>query len=347
MRLMPSDCFSIFSELNPDLTQSAWDEAWDSMGIEDQRRIIQSFTISNRPLHKRLIYRAIVGSLNLLPFKARRVLIEMSKVIRRFKHSPQAPPDLFRYGDSPAYLLSQRLGVKCSKSAVLLTYDLDKGDCIDYLPVGLAMLKERNIKATFNILTGGDYQITPDLIDLITGEGHTIGLHGHRHDIDFGNRSQEHIRQALTKAQNLFPGNSDGFRSPALSISPQLYKILEQDSFLYDSSVVVSHPFYQGCGVPYPYKIPGTNVVEYPVLFQDNVFFSDYDLGDGRALEISKKAMDQCMSDKGVAVLNLHLCIECEHEKYHRGLLDYIVEKQYPALTIDEHYRTTYTACAS
>ncbi len=332
------DCFEIFQQFVPGLQPEQWKNKWESLTISERESVLRGFSFLNRPLVKRLLYRCAVSGLNCVPFSLRRFFIDLLKGLRKGSSHPSVPSNLFHYRQSAAYRLTRSLGERDSQPEILITYDLDQNECINYLETGFNLLHSRNLKATFNILTGGNYPCSAQLVKSLSKQGNSLGLHGHKHDIDFGNRSPQHIAASLSKAKEILGCSVNGFRSPALSVSPGLYTVLENQGFAYESSLMVNHPFYVGSGVPYPFKIPGTHLIEYPILFQDNVFFSDFKMADDEALKRATEVLDMCLEDGGVAVLNLHLCIEKHHPEFHEGLLDYIALKGLGRRSLEQYH---------
>lgn len=333
--------YLIFAPYLPGLEYSDWESHWRPLPDIYKKNLLSAFTVTNRPLQSRLFLRALVVFLNSLPFNLQRTLLEKMK---RFRSSKK---DL---GDSlfKTMLIENHSAEKFFKEVKFerrsfvdggcasLTYDIDQPVCAEYLPHCLKLLRKRNIVAVFNFLANGQYLLDKKTLELVLSEGHEVGLHGYRHDIDFGNRSISHIQKMLRKAKQSLPIPVKGFRSPALSVSPNLMTVLSGEGFEYDSSIAACHPFHHNNGFAFPYIIPETDIVEMPVALQDNVFFSDLKLTDDEAIGLSRSIVNGILRKGGHAVINLHLYIEKYHEKYHLGLLDWLVEDKINVKRMDD-----------
>ena len=334
----PNALYENFKSIAPELNEGTWNKIWSAISDKNKKALQRDFSIKNRSVGNRFILRCILWILSLVPFSLRRFAIENAKSVRTGKQTESDPYEELSFSSSSASSLIQHIGTNRihfpGSGCVSLTYDIDQPACMDYLPRALNVFSERGINAVFNFLTGGEYTLPVDLTDRITTEGHELGLHGHRHDIDFGNRSFRYIDKTLQQCRTLLPYQKGGFRSPALSISPHMIFALEKNDFLYDSTVPAANPFYRSCGFPYPYRFPGLRLFEFPVLLQDNTLFSDFKLDDKNGLELACKIIRNCLRQKGLAVINLHLYIERNHEQFHFGLLDWLIKEEIPVVTL-------------
>jgi hypothetical protein len=106
----------------------------------------------------------------------------------------------------------------------------------------LDMFDALSVRATFFILgeVAGYY---PHLVKEISARGHEIACHSFRHvDLWLHTREsfQRELRQAKSTLENLSGQSVVGFRAPNLVIEDWIIPILEEEGFLYDSSVCPS-----------------------------------------------------------------------------------------------------------
>jgi peptidoglycan-N-acetylglucosamine deacetylase len=111
------------------------------------------------------------------------------------------------------------------------------------LPKLLDLFKKEGVKATF-FVTGMMAEQYPDLIHRIPGEGHELGCHGYTH-ARFDRMETEEVRVALKQAGKVlrkFSKRLVSFRAPNLQFPAKYLKILEDEDFLYDSSLAAYKP---------------------------------------------------------------------------------------------------------
>lgn len=327
------ELFRVFAAALPGLGRAEWDAAWVALGPEGREAVSEGFAIRNRPLNRRLAYRLVVAALMALPVGPRRVVIESLKVVRSgvFKR-PGRSVRLPRFTEGGTFALLQALSAlqDAGRGAVIVSYDVDHPACLDALPRFVGLLDEAGIPAVFNFLVQGDYAFPADVYVELERSRHEVGLHGDSHDIDFGNRGYAVIVGRLKRCLECMPVAPKGFRSPALSVGPDLFWALDHVGFQYDSSIPVAHPFHRSCWFPFPYRVVETRLVEIPVLLQDNLFFSDNTFSDEHAYGVARGMIAECLAVGGVAMLNLHMCVERHHERFHSMLLEYLASPSVP-----------------
>nr|WP_320191922.1 polysaccharide deacetylase family protein [uncultured Desulfobacter sp.] len=322
--------------------QALFLENWDKLHQEEKNEIVCALKIYNRNLKTRFLLRIFVSLLNSIPFfKLQRIVLEG---LKQFRFRPVGTKmDLEATMDIGNYLTT-RFFDQCFNDkdgivkggCVSLTYDMDQPDCIAHLDPCLKNLKNNGLKACFNFLAKGHYELSEKLVLKVLRAEHEVGLHGFNHDLDFGNRSEVYLEKTLMKALKKFPVSVKGFRSPALSVSPQLMKVLSDLDFLYDSSIAACHPYHNSTGFALPYRLPGLNLIEMPVVLQDNLLFSDLRLSDSEALRLTKSSIKGILKRNGHAVINLHMYIEKDHEFFHSQLLKWLRKNEIKVLRMDE-----------
>lgn len=140
-------------------------------------------------------------------------------------------------------------------------------------------LNHYDTHATFFVV-GELLETEPELLDKIIENGHEIGFHTMHHTrldtVGFKERFLEEIKTFKKLSQ----GKSIGFRAPTFSLnesSSWIIKILEENNYQYDSSIVPAKTSMYGMpnADTKPYKIssnsleqndPNGKIIEYPLL---------------------------------------------------------------------------------
>lgn len=133
------------------------------------------------------------------------------------------------------------------------------------LPKLLDLFKEEGIKATF-FVTGMMAEQFPDLIYRIPEERHELGCHGYTH-ARFDRMGKEEARIALEKAGKVlkqFEKRLVSFRAPNLQFPESYLKLLEEEGFLYDSSLAAYKP-------PFPRSRVKGKIVRIPATVTSSV----------------------------------------------------------------------------
>jgi peptidoglycan/xylan/chitin deacetylase (PgdA/CDA1 family) len=111
------------------------------------------------------------------------------------------------------------------------------------LPKLLDLFEKEGVKATF-FVTGMMAEQYPDLIHRIPKDGHELGCHGYSH-ARFDRMETEEARTALRQAGKVlrkFSKRLVSFRAPNLQFPAKYIKLLEEEGFLYDSSLAAYKP---------------------------------------------------------------------------------------------------------
>lgn len=140
-------------------------------------------------------------------------------------------------------------------------------------------LNHHDTYATFFVV-GELLESEPELLDKIIENGHEIGFHTMHHTRLDTNGFKEKFLDEIKVFEKLTHKKSKGFRAPTFSLnesSSWLIKILEENNYQYDSSVVPAKTSMYG--LPNadikPYKIssdsleqndPNGKIIEYPLL---------------------------------------------------------------------------------
>ena len=136
----------------------------------------------------------------------------------------------------------------------------------------LDILDSYDVKATFFVL-GWIGEKFPGLVKTIHDNGHEIGCHSYLHRLVY-NLTPDEFKEDTKKAKDILEQVTGeavlGYRAPSYSIvnsSLWALDILSELGFVYDSSIFpVYHDRY---GIPdaprFEYKIPGKDLIEYPI----------------------------------------------------------------------------------
>ena len=143
----------------------------------------------------------------------------------------------------------------------------------------LDWLRKNETYATFFVV-GELLEYNPDILDKIIGEEHEIGFHTMHHTKLDDLNSEEKFSDEIKKFGELTENKSKGFRAPTFSLNQRTswaIKILQENNYLYDSSVVPAKTDLYGLpnAVKKPYRISseslerddnGSNLLEFPIL---------------------------------------------------------------------------------
>jgi peptidoglycan-N-acetylglucosamine deacetylase len=138
----------------------------------------------------------------------------------------------------------------------------------------LDLLERYNIKATW-FVPGHTADTYPQVVAEISERGHEIGHHGYCHENPLGlGESEERriLQKGMASLRNITGSAPLGYRSPAWDLSPFSVKLLMENGFLYDSSLMGNDysPYFCRSGDQFDlesaYRFGSTvNLVELPV----------------------------------------------------------------------------------
>ncbi len=140
------------------------------------------------------------------------------------------------------------------------------------------LLQKENVPATFFVPahTAASY---PDSVRRIADDGHEIAVHGYCHESPVGLAGDEEkrlLRDSARKLRSVLGADHalSGYRSPAWDLSDNTVRLLEEEGFLYDSSMMADdftpyHPSVSAL-VTDEQHIPGpqSRIVEMPVAWE-------------------------------------------------------------------------------
>lgn len=110
------------------------------------------------------------------------------------------------------------------------------------MPILLDIYKRYNVKSTF-FFTGYIAEIFPDIVRMITDDGHEVACHAYSHSTELAfdvltlNEQIEHLKKAKTILEDVSGQEVISFRAPALRVNEHTVPALEKAGFRIDSSV--------------------------------------------------------------------------------------------------------------
>ncbi len=108
------------------------------------------------------------------------------------------------------------------------------------VPMLLKLLKEEDLRATF-FVPGWVAENRTSRVEAIVAAGHEVGHHGYLHkwvDSDKPTEEEEELLRGLEALKSRVGIVPVGYRSPAGETSPNLIRLLADNKFLYDSSLL-------------------------------------------------------------------------------------------------------------
>jgi len=190
-----------------------------------------------------------------------------------------------------------------------ITHDVDYCTCFDYLPVLLDIDRSLGIKATYNFLTRGGYNLESGMLRSVLDAGNEIGLHGLTHDRALGCRSKQYIREFIGISRGELEkktGEVRGFRAPALAVTAEVVEVLEELGFLYDSSLTNTSLSSRFTPSLKPFVPSGSRITEIPLTVQDSVLFNDFSLAGEQIECLFGKMIRMVGQSSGCLVGNFH-----------------------------------------
>ncbi len=132
-------------------------------------------------------------------------------------------------------------------------------DVIDNIDKIITMFDALQVRATFFIL-GGTAKRYPSIIDTIKDAGHEIASHGYYHQ--FNGIDVDTFREQIRKFKKNIYAHPKGFRFPNYFFQLDVLKVLSDEGFLYDSSMVPSHNIPGWYGDPHAPREPHIHTVD-------------------------------------------------------------------------------------
>jgi len=256
--------------------------------------------------------------------KARFIITDMIKTLQRagLKHTREKGGLFFdEIQEIKQKTKAPGFDWKGHRAVFCITHDIDYSEGYTFSPDLIRMDRDFDIRPTVNILTEGDYEVSGEWLKEISGLGAEIGLHGATHDIAFGYRKPESIRREVLRATDYLPFKPFGFRAPALSLSLELLKVLDEAGFIYDSSFRAFDREKTASGACFPFRFSPMCIWEFPVTLQDTDLFRDKRMSGSEALDLFRKTIERIIEIGGMGVFNFHPCVIKSRLEFYREFL--------------------------
>lgn len=207
-------------------------------------------------------------------------------------------------------------------SCILMTHDVETATGLGNCEALMSLDSSFGIKSSFQLIPGGRYCVTPDVIERIRAQGFEVNLHDWNHDGSLFRNREIFLRRVKKINRFARKWGITGFRSAVLYRNMEWYDSLEMD---FDMSVPnVGHldPQPGGCCTVMPYFIE--NILELPVTtVQDYSLFHvlrDY------SIDIWKQQLAEILRANGMASFIVHpdYILERRAVRVYRQLLEYL-----------------------
>jgi len=207
-------------------------------------------------------------------------------------------------------------------ACVVMTHDVETTVGIDFTSSLMDVDDSYGIKASFQVIPGGRYEVRADYLEEIRRRGFEVNVHDLKHDGSLFQDHAEFLRQAARINEHIRSFQAQGFRSGAMYRKPEWLGALNMS---YDMSVPnVAHIETQrgGCCTVMPYRIG--KILELPLtMTQDYSLFhmlGDYSIG------LWKTECDQVLRRNGLISFIVHpdYVVEQRARNVYLNLLGYL-----------------------
>ena len=215
------------------------------------------------------------------------------------------------------------------KAVVCVFHDVDNKYGAEFVHQMSEYNLDHRVLSTFNFLTHADYAIDDQLLTRLEQEGFEIGLHGTDHDQGFAFRKPGKIRSELSKAlERLDDFDVCGYRSPALSLSQNLFYAVNDQGLTYDSSLQIASPFYHSVRLPYPVYLEEFGLWELPLVIQDDNYFRDTQTSVEEIFTSLNRFVDEVKQLNGVLTINMHPHLMRDQTTFYRQFLKWLADQE-------------------
>lgn len=193
------------------------------------------------------------------------------------------------------------------KFAFVLTHDVEGQRGLDRCRKLMELELKWGFRSCFNFIPEGDYRVSKELRDELTGHGFEVGVHDLRHDGKLCAGRKNFVANASKINRYLEEWGAVGFRSGFMIRNLDWFQDL---NIKYDASTFDTDPFEpqpDGAGTVFPFWNgggPGRGYVELPyTLPQDSTLFLIF---KERDTNIWLRKLDWIVTQGGMALLNVH-----------------------------------------
>jgi hypothetical protein len=209
-----------------------------------------------------------------------------------------------------------------ASSCLIMTHDVETSAGRDLTPKLMDLDQSYGIKASFQVVPEGRYEVTDDYVSQIRGRGFEFNVHDLSHDGSLYLEREEFLRRAQKINDYIRTYQAHGFRSGAMYRNQDWYDAFE---FSYDMSVpCVGHfePQRGGCCTVMPYFVG--KILEIPLTaVQDYSLF--HILGD-YSINLWKEQFTLIREKHGLMSFIVHpdYVFEPRAQKTYEALLEYL-----------------------
>ena len=237
------------------------------------------------------------------------------------------------------------------RAALVITHDVDsKRGYKEGLPKIVEIERKYNVRSTWNFIARSrEYELNTELLQEMISDGFEIASHGLYHDGLLDTLSIVERKDRLLKSKEIIESfiqnyKIEGFRSPRLIRTNDLWKLLQEVGYTYDMSFPdVDHTtnsrFGMGVSANIPYNPVIKNadlykeldIVELPLTVpQDTELFVDRKMPAEKALKIWKQKGDHVISLGGLIVFLFHpyYFVDKSHINMYENFLEYFTSKE-------------------
>jgi predicted glycosyltransferase len=193
------------------------------------------------------------------------------------------------------------------KFAFVLSHDVESQSGLDKCRALMELEMKHGFRSSFNFIPEGDYRVSPQFRDELTGNGFEVGVHDLRHDGKLYKNRREFSANAARINRYLKEWGAVGFRAGFMLHNLEWLHDLD---VLYDASTFDTDPFEpqpDGAGTIFPFwkaGAAGNGYVELPyTLPQDSTLFLLFREANP---DTWLKKLDWVASHGGMALVNVH-----------------------------------------
>jgi hypothetical protein len=209
-----------------------------------------------------------------------------------------------------------------ARASVSMTHDVETVAGREFCGELLDLDESFGMKASFQIVPEGRYQVTPEFLNQLRDRGFEVGVQDLNHDGRLFDNCEEFKRRAALINRYGREYGSKGFRAAVLYRKPEWYQYLD---FSFDMSIPnVAHldPQRGGCCTVMPYFIG--DILELPVTtIQDYTLFH---LLNERSIDLWKVQFEAILAKNGLANFIVHpdYVIEQDTRAVYKALLAWL-----------------------
>jgi hypothetical protein len=213
-----------------------------------------------------------------------------------------------------------------ARGCVSMTHDVETKAGRDFTMQMVDIDESFGMKASFQVVPEGRYEVTPEYLNGIRAHGFEICVQDLNHDGRLFDDREEFARRAAVINRYAREFSARGFRSAVLYRNLDWYQDFDFSFDMTVPNVAPLDPQRGGCCTVMPYFIG--NVLELPLTtIQDYTLFH---VLNERSIELWKIQLDKILSRNGLASFLVHpdYIIGSEHQAVYLQLLSYLREKR-------------------